>query len=338
LQGASAAPGAPAFVFCRDMPRTPHFRGDTAVNESAALSHKHRQACAAAWAAAKHANNEATNAAGNGAGLPRLLHQTWKTCSLTEAHQRWWERCANFLPETWKMHLWTDASSRRFIEQHFPGFLPTYDSYDVGIKRSDAARYFWLLRLGGVYMDLDFTCLRAGGLEGSPVTRAWLRGDFGSAVFVLQQPRASKEAVSNAFMASAPGHPFLEYVVSQLNASSKLPHPLDATGPRFLTRRLHEWRAKVHEHSRRRPSHGMVGNRSRVGADAGAGLPVPPMPALLERDQSGVLFKRIRNPCGVGRPQELARCAAREHNVSVTTFWSGSWVSQPINWSAARHE
>ena len=150
---------------------------------------------------------------------------------------------------------------------------------------------------------------------------------MGSAVFVLQQKMPSREAVSNAFMAAAPGHPFLEYVTSQLNASKALPHPLDATGPRFLTRRLREWR-RLGEAAKK-------GQRNESGPDD-AGRPEQLlMPALLDRDQSGVLFKRMRNPCGYGRPHELQRCSRTEPNVSVTTFWSGSWVGQPINWSAA---
>ena len=66
--------------------------------------------------------------------------------------------------------MWTDSSSRAFIAQHYPSFLPTFDSYPYGIQRADAIRYFVLHRFGGIYMDLDVGCKR----DFAPL----LRGDW----------------------------------------------------------------------------------------------------------------------------------------------------------------
>lgn len=33
--------------------------------------------------------------------------------------------------------LWTDASSRAFIAQHYPWFLPVFDGYAYNIQRAD---------------------------------------------------------------------------------------------------------------------------------------------------------------------------------------------------------
>ena len=35
-----------------------------------------------------------------------------------------------------------------------------YDNYDVNIKRVDAVRYFYLYHFGGLYVDLDFECIK----------------------------------------------------------------------------------------------------------------------------------------------------------------------------------
>jgi hypothetical protein len=69
--------------------------------------------------------------------------------------------------ETWRSNnpdyeyvLWDDADNRRFVAEKFSWFLPTYDSYDVEIKRADAIRYMFLYTYGGIYADLDFECLK----------------------------------------------------------------------------------------------------------------------------------------------------------------------------------
>jgi inositol phosphorylceramide mannosyltransferase catalytic subunit len=51
--------------------------------------------------------------------------------------------------------LWTDNSSRNFIEIQYPWFLSTYDGYRFPVQRVDALRYFLMLHYGGIYIDLD---------------------------------------------------------------------------------------------------------------------------------------------------------------------------------------
>ena len=102
------------------------------------------------------------------------------------------------------MQLHTDEDNRAFIAREFPAYLGMYDSYDVHIKRVDAVRYFYLYRYGGVYMDLDFACLR-------PLERLPLQD--GQALFSFQYPDSIKDSkpgsVANNFIAAPPGHPLL---------------------------------------------------------------------------------------------------------------------------------
>jgi mannosyltransferase OCH1-like enzyme len=72
-----------------------------------------------------------------------------------------------YCAETWRLHnpdyeyvLWDDADNRRFVSEKFAWFLPTYDGYDMEIKRADAIRYMFLYTYGGIYADLDFECLK----------------------------------------------------------------------------------------------------------------------------------------------------------------------------------
>jgi inositol phosphorylceramide mannosyltransferase catalytic subunit len=51
--------------------------------------------------------------------------------------------------------LWTEQSSRDFIEESYPWFLSTYDSYRYPVQRVDTVRLFLLREYGGIYLDLD---------------------------------------------------------------------------------------------------------------------------------------------------------------------------------------
>lgn len=53
------------------------------------------------------------------------------------------------------VQLWSEKSSRDFIETHYPWFLRTYDRYRFPVQRVDAVRYFILMHYGGIYLDLD---------------------------------------------------------------------------------------------------------------------------------------------------------------------------------------
>lgn len=57
--------------------------------------------------------------------VPRLLHQTWKSCDVLPRQRAWWDRCARLSP-TWRMALWTDAANRAFIAAHYPQHLDMY--------------------------------------------------------------------------------------------------------------------------------------------------------------------------------------------------------------------
>ena len=118
-----------------------------------------------------------------------------------------------------------------------PRRLDLYDGYDMPIKRADAVRYFYLYALGGAYIDTDFECLQP--FEGSKVPLDDRRATFGLQFGTMKRP----DALANSFMAAPAGHPLFAYLISQLRGAAGAAHPLDATGPRFLTSRFHQFQA-----------------------------------------------------------------------------------------------
>ena len=168
--------------------------------------------------------------------IPPLIHQTWRTDQVPgglEPYQRsWWTHNPSY-----KYRFWTDAEALRFVAECYPSFLAVYQGYRLPIMRADAARYLWMHSFGGVYADLDYECL-------GPVDE--LLGDH-HVVLGLEpvehvdpgtRDQGIRRIVGNAFLASAPGHPFWAHVIDQLVLRRGEPDPLRATGPLFLTKAL----------------------------------------------------------------------------------------------------
>ena len=175
--------------------------------------------------------------------IPKILHQTWKDTFIPPALARF--------QRTWKMHhpdcaylLWTDADNRKFIRRHYPWFLHIYDSYPEHIMRVDAIRYFLLYHYGGVYVDLDFECVKPLGplLRGKQIVLGTEPDAQMNVHFPTIQP--FRKTLCNAFMASQVRHPFWAYVFKQLIAHRRAPDPLDATGRFFLTRAYNSYQAQ----------------------------------------------------------------------------------------------
>jgi len=74
------------------------------------------------------------------AGIPKIIHQTWKSRSdLPETFRAW---MASWLRHNgdWQYWLWTDADIRRLISTVFPQYLSLFDSYPTNGYRVDIFR------------------------------------------------------------------------------------------------------------------------------------------------------------------------------------------------------
>ncbi len=167
--------------------------------------------------------------------IPSIIHQTWKDREIPqELHpfQASWKR---YHP-TWEYRLWTDVDCRKLIADHYSWFLPIYDLYPQPIMRTDTARCFILHHFGGIYADLDYECLKPFEtlLAGKDLV---LGCEPHSHVQRSQaQTRGFDFILSNAVMASVPGHRFWEHLFKSFVGAHMEPNPLDTTGPFLLTR------------------------------------------------------------------------------------------------------
>ena len=198
--------------------------------------------------------------------IPKIIHQTWKSKELPDNFKKWSKIIKDLHPD-WKYKLWTDEDNRNFIKNNYPWFLKTYDSYDINIKRIDAVRYFLLHHFGGVYIDLDFICLK----KLDPLIKN------NNAVFGYQLK--DKSSIANAFMISPSKHNLFKQIINNLE-SKKDKHVLKATGPAFLTENINIYLKKLKN------------NSNKIDID------VLPMPLIYTRESNKI-------PCDINECKKI---------------------------------
>ena len=148
----------------------------------------------------------------NSSGIPRLIHQTWKSVNLSNypinnSHSEW-----RRVYHDYEIRLWTDDDLRRLIRQNYSKKLyQIYESFSYSIQRADLARLIVLHHQGGIYADLDvFPCSRA--IEN-------LRRS--NASFII--PRSSTgSSLMNYFLLAERSSPVLDYIFQRIVPNSAL--------------------------------------------------------------------------------------------------------------------
>ena len=164
--------------------------------------------------------------------IPKIIHQIWHSWKPGgDEIPPFYQQFVDKLKKNevgWKYEFWDEKRSREFIQNNYPNFLKTYDGYDKPVKRHDALRYFIMDHYGGVYLDMGFFSIK----DIEPL----LRGKE----IVFSEQTLGCHSISNAFLASAPKHPFWKFLTSKLEMRKKM-YILHATGPVFLTEMIHEY-------------------------------------------------------------------------------------------------
>ncbi|KAK3581711.1 hypothetical protein CHS0354_003597 [Potamilus streckersoni] len=174
--------------------------------------------------------------------IQKIIHQKWNTKKVPIQFK---DYIKSFLENhlSWTHMFWTDQSTRKFINDHYPNLLSLYDNYVHPLNRADAMRYMALFYYGGVYTDLDTHSLRP--LD--PMIRKY-------SCFLAQEPQVHSivytnfyEQAANGIMGCRKRHPFMKLVIENLNHFFYYAHELDSTGPRFLTFSLRQYLKNITE-------------------------------------------------------------------------------------------
>ena len=144
--------------------------------------------------------------------IPKIIHLTYKDHNIPASWKSTIPAWKKYNPD-WEIRFWTDDDNRKLIETKYKWFLHTYDSYEYGIQRADAIRYFILYTYGGIYSDMD--------IEPTKNFNKLFTKKTDQEVYLIKSPQLSY--VTNCFMASKPKTKFWEDVFKEMKEVAKSP-------------------------------------------------------------------------------------------------------------------
>jgi len=91
----------------------------------------------------------------------RVLHLSWKTNKVPSMFIRKVASFVGCLPPDWEIRLYDNDDNRLLYQKAFPErFVNMFDRYPKNISRADISRIGYMAVYGGMYVDLDYICLR----------------------------------------------------------------------------------------------------------------------------------------------------------------------------------
>jgi hypothetical protein len=168
--------------------------------------------------------------------IPRIIHQLWiqGLYEMPRRYRRWAATWPELNPD-WEHRIWDETSIISLMAGLDRRWAKVFSSQPDALGRADVARYCLLHTFGGVYADMDTTCMRPIGplLDGS-------RAGFQASIYRLpfQQSLLSGapyDLLTNSVMASLRGHKIWERVLTQLNDGRGNDRwTIERTGPKLL--------------------------------------------------------------------------------------------------------
>jgi len=174
--------------------------------------------------------------------IPRIIHLTYKDHNIPKV---WLNTISSWKKHhpNWEVKFWSDVDNRQLIKHKYKWFLKTYDSYEYGIQRADAIRYFILYTYGGLYADMDIEAVKNFDKIFKKISN--------KNVYLIRTPNMAY--ITNCLMASKPGSKFWTNVFAIMKRDIQNPSYLwvgkhlkvmNTTGPMMLTRAYEEYKYK----------------------------------------------------------------------------------------------
>lgn len=155
--------------------------------------------------------------------IPKIIHQVWLGGPLPEAFKKYVDSWKTMHGQGgWVYKLWTDEDMKTF-PLHNRALFDESDS--VGV-RSDIAKWEIVYKYGGVYLDVDFECLK-------PLDILHYAYDFYTCIQPLDTQFVQLGA---ALFGARPGHPILKHCIETIKDNAHKKGATSKTGPIHFTR------------------------------------------------------------------------------------------------------
>ncbi|KAH3723780.1 hypothetical protein DPMN_049574 [Dreissena polymorpha] len=132
---------------------------------------------------------------------------------------------------SWKYYFWTHRTSRKLLEERHPELLTFYDKTLVPVQKSDLMRYVVVYEFGGLYADLDTSCLRSLDIVTTKYACIVLPEPFEDGIIWENIPYR----IPNGVFFCRAKHPFLEQVLRTISGIKTVEANPTLIGPLFFT-------------------------------------------------------------------------------------------------------
>jgi len=149
--------------------------------------------------------------------IPKVIHQIWIGGKLPEKYHAWQQSWIKNHSD-WLYILWDDEAIEK-LDLDNKELYKAAKSYSA---KSDIARYEIIYRFGGVYLDMDFECLRPFDIFHHCCD--FYAGCDANGVRIFSTPLGAR-----------PGHPILKACIEHLSKLSGQSVDGDITGPHLVT-------------------------------------------------------------------------------------------------------
>lgn len=172
--------------------------------------------------------------------IPRILHQIWIGPNKIPIEFHEYSETWRKLNPQWRMELWTDEKIENKLNLK-NSFL--YNKATSYAEKADIARYHILFLYGGLYVDMDYECLK-------PIDKLMYENmDFIACKEADDYSKTVPTFYNNGLLACSKNHPIMEELIMKLSARYKtwvrLPNKDELsctwrTGPHYLSDILNE--------------------------------------------------------------------------------------------------